>query len=374
MRTGRRKIQAHAGIHMAYSLKQKIGVIIYDWLRYEKGLHSSAGVDGFHYPWVEICNRNESLESAPKGPGVLCLWKWTSDLHAPKVFSSLGLRLMKRAFQDWPIELRDSPAFGKTDIRISFIIGHRGKERLRHLLATLKSIAAQRNVSFECIVVEQSLAREIGSLLPSWVRYIHTPLPYPDMPYCRSWAFNVGARAAKGNVLVLHDNDMLVPQDYALEIMKRHADGFEVMNLKRFIFYLSTFYSERIFSSNAITFDEAPETIVQNLEAGGSVAISKKAYFEVGGFDESFVGWGGEDNEFWERAQTRTVWPFAYLPLLHLWHTPQQAKIEQNKTTAALLEERSRIPVKTRIEELSSRAFGDPLRLSMPDLSKAGCR
>jgi hypothetical protein len=42
--------------------------------------------------------------------------------------------------------------------------------------------------------------------------------------------------------------------------------------------------------------------------------------------DESFVGWGGEDNEFWERAQGLRVWPWTNLPLIHLWHDAQPGK------------------------------------------------
>jgi hypothetical protein len=336
---------------LRYTLKQKIGVLVFDWPKFEKKLRGPSTALP-HQKWVEICNRNESLERAPEGPGVLCLWKWTSDLHAPKVFPSLGLRLMKRAFQAWPIEMADSPEHSNQKADISFLIGHRGAERLPHLIATIKSIAAQRDISLECIVVEQSSSHEIESLLPSWVRYIHTPLPYPDIPYCRSWAFNVGARAAKGDVLVLHDNDMLVPQDYAAQIMRCHREGHEVMNLKRFIFYLSASHSERMRSSQRVLLDEAPETIVQNSEAGASVVVNRETYFEIGGFDEAFVGWGGEDNEFWERATTRKVWPYGYLPLVHLWHEPQAGKFDDTSTRKDLYWERSKEPVETRIRRL----------------------
>jgi hypothetical protein len=190
----------------------------------------------------------------------------------------------------------------------------------------LESIAAQRDVSFECVVVEQSNEPEVKTSLPGWVNYVHTPLPQPDMPYNRSWAFNVGAELARGGLLILHDNDMLLPQDYAAQLAARQGEGYEVINIKRFIFYLSKEHSERIMASGVLSLDRPPETIVQNLEAGGSFAITREAYFAVGGFDESFVGWGGEDNEFWERAQTRVVWPYGYMPIIHLWHEPQPEK------------------------------------------------
>lgn len=276
--------------------------------------------------WVYTCNRDERLVGDDRKLGARCDWQWTSDLHIAKVFPSFGRMLMKRALRRWPVHLEAQPSDQSGNVELSFIIGHRGEERLKHLLMTLQSIAAQRDVSVECIVVEQSFSPQVKDDLPLWVRYIHTPLPHANMPYCRAWAFNVGARLARGNALVLHDNDMLVPQDYASQLMARLQEGYEVANLKRFIFYLNESHSAKIFSGEASIADHPPETVVQNLEAGGSIAITRDAYFSIGGFDESFVGWGGEDNEFWERAQTRRVWPYCYLPIIHLWHSAQSGK------------------------------------------------
>ncbi len=73
---------------------------------------------------------------------------------------------------------------------------------------------------------------------------------------------------------------------------------------------------------------------MQNAEAGGSIALSRDAFHAIGGYDESFVGWGGEDNEFWERAQTRRVWPYGYLPFVHLWHAPQPEKLQPSRRGA----------------------------------------
>lgn len=315
-------------------LKQKLGVVIYDLLPFQWGMRPALRVRSVESPWVRICNRNEQLIANSDGQGVACDWQWTSDLHIAKVFPALGLRLMKRALADWPVTLQSEPEMQTASPDVSFIIGHRGRARLPHLLLTLRSIAAQRQVACECIVVEQSVKPEIQSALPAWVRYMHTPLPQPDMPYCRSWTFNVGAKVALGNLLVLHDNDMLVPNQYAAELLARYKEGYEVINLKRFIFYLNDAHSLRMFSANALLTDQAPEVVVQNLEAGGSIAIARDAYFAIGGFDESFVGWGGEDNEFWERATTRRLWPYGYLPIVHLWHPAQKEKTQSEQALA----------------------------------------
>ena len=195
-------------------------------------------------------------------------------------------------------------------------------------------------------------------MLPSWVSYIHTPLPYADMPYSRAWAFNAGAHAARAEALVLHDNDMLVPMDYGKEVIARLEDGYEVINLKRFIFYLTEAHSAAVLSGDEALSTRPPETVVQNLEAGGSLAIAREAYFAIGGLDEAFVGWGGEDNEFWERAQTRRVWPYSYMPIVHLWHPAQPQKAEANNPNQQRYQERSLSPVETRIRELTMSNFG----------------
>lgn len=346
---------------MNFSFKQKLGAIVYDLPRFLWAMRPPS-----RHAWVLMRNRNERLSSVPgrRSPcGVACDWQWTSDLHLPKLFPQLGLRLMKRALRDWPIESRGEPERpeGKCSPALSFVIGHRGMERLPHLLCTLRSIAAQRGVSFECVVVEQSIRPEIRDQLPGWVRYVHTPLPYSEMPYSRAWAFNVGARAARAEALVLHDNDMLVPRDYAKEVIARLEDGYEVMNLKRFIFYLSETHSAGVLSGKEPVVQQPPQVVVQNLEAGGSVVITREAFFAIGGFDEAFCGWGGEDNEFWERAQARLCWPYGYLPLVHLWHTPQTEKHSDARATGKLYQERSAIPAAERIAELAMREFGNPM-------------
>lgn len=333
---------------------RNFALLVLAFPRYEWWLHRS---------WIRICNRNEQLILASQQNAVVCNWQWTSELHVTQVYPTLGTRLMRRALADWPVAFADAPVACSGPIQVSFVIGHRGIARIALLLNTLATIAAQRGVLCECIVVEQSAVPEIRNNLPGWVRYVHTVPPTADMPYCRSWALNVGARFARGNLLVLHDNDMLVPEAYAAELWARYQEGYKVINLKRFVFYLSEQHSRRVITSKAALTDEPVSTVVQNLEAGGSIAIEREAFFSIGGFDESFVGWGGEDNEFWERAHTHKVWPYSYLPIVHLWHPAQPEKTKLNRVTARNFEKLSSIPPNKRIAELLQRKFGDIYRM-----------
>ncbi|HRW64689.1 MAG TPA: galactosyltransferase-related protein [Candidatus Competibacter sp.] len=340
-------------MNVFYTGKALLGVLLKDWRYYRRALNAQGRA------YLTLCNRTERLETAPDGNGYRCDWRYTSDLHAPKHLPSLGLKLLCRALADHPIQRLPEPRATSASPDISFIIGHRGGERLPHLLTTLESIAGQEGASVECLVVEQDQQAHLFGYLPAWVRYLYTPPPTPDLPYCRAWAFNIGVRHARGSVLVLHDNDMLVPTDYAARILQHIRQGYEALNLKRFVFYLSEAHSRGVFAGTAELMKRVPETIVQNLEAGGSIAITREGYERIGGFDEAFVGWGGEDNEFWERAHTLKVWPYGYLSLVHLWHPSQPGKYQPDNPTLRRHRELSEIPANERIARLRTLVQGE---------------
>jgi hypothetical protein len=410
---------------MSFTRRQQLGTLLYDWPRFLWCLRPRLLCRG-EAPWLRLRNRHEGLIIQPGGVGVKCDWEYTHNLHLCNVFPITGCWLLQRALRDWPLRLLDAPDpvtadkvcwnasrapdgitrpqdDGTTGARddgqgrsgdrhdpprrtrlphsdlsptalrpptsaspqVSFLIGHRGEERLPLLLLTLRSIAAQEGTTFECIVIEQDSEPRVRDRLPGWVRYLHTPPPDPGMPYCRSWAFNVAARAARGEVLIGHDNDMLVPVGYARSVVDLVASGCDVIQPKRFVFYLDESSSEATCRGGLVPDDCRCEQVIQNLEGGGSLAIRRDAYLAIGGFDEQFVGWGGEDNEFWDRCLTLAVHPYGYLPVLHLWHAPQPGKRGRDGNGAQTWEltaARRAIPADARIRELVGRSFGDSSR------------
>jgi hypothetical protein len=338
---------------MAYA-RNLAGVLLKDWLRFERALSAQDN------SYLSLCNRGDRLDRSADGEGFRCDWQWTSELHAPKYLPGLGRRLMQRALKEHPIvRSKSAPENCVASPEISFVIGHRGTSRLPHLLATLESIAGQRGAAIECIVVEQECEAQLTGRLPAWVRHVHTPPPHTSMPYCRAWAFNVAAKHARSPVLVLHDNDLLVTTDYAANVLRRVQEGCEVVNLKRFLFYLDGQHSREVIEANAGLTKHPPIAIMQNTQGGGSLAITQDAYQRIGGLDESFVGWGGEDNEFWERAQSLRVWTHGYLPLVHLWHAAQAGKHDEDNETKSLYLARSRVAPAERITQLRSLRRGE---------------
>lgn len=333
-----------------------------DWLRYRRALQPGATAGNGDPLWVHLCNRRERLQVNHSGPGVHCDWRWTSDLHACGVMKSWGRELADRAFECWPIEFAEQPALrGGESPEVSFIIAHGGNERVEHLGWTVRSILAQRGVAIECVVVEQNAVAFAEQRLPASVRVLHRPLPEGLGGWRKSWAFNQGARAARGKALVFHDGDIVCPADYARRVC-RALEGRAVASVQRFLFNLDRATTEGLFRKEDWPSPFCPERVRQNWE-GGTIAIRRDAFFELGGYDEAFVGWGGEDNEFFDRCTAVGHDRFGDVPFVHLWHRPQQDKDHsKNVNINTVLSARLQIPVKERIEELKRRRFGDTCR------------
>lgn len=329
-----------------YSVRQKAGALLFDAPRLLWTLRGTGC-------WMRYGNRGDRLRFDPEGRGVACEWEFTRSLHLCDVFPAFGGKLLVAALRDCPIRLLEAPPPSASDAapEVSFIIGHRGWERLPQLLLVLKSIAAQQGIRTECLVVEQDVSPQIRDHLPEWVRYVRDPIGDPETPYSRSRAFNAGAAAARGRVLILHDNDLLVPERYAECAWKFIGEGHEIVNLKRFIFYLS----------EGIPAGQSPlagkiEFVLENATGGGSLAVTRETFEALGRMDESFEGWGGEDVEFWQRARTRRVWNYGFLPLVHLGHPAQPGKTPEKRTPGMeRLKQLSEIPPERRIETLRQR-------------------
>lgn len=306
-------------------------VIVGAWMRDVPGLwqRTRSGDD-----WVTVVNRlgNHSVHENPLS--VRCLENHTSSLHVAEVLPWTGGRLLKAAEREWSFEWSDrSLACHRAEL--SVIIPIRGTERLSLLKATIASLASMKTPT-EIIVVEQDQESKIGDLPPG-VRHIHAPHPNDDPRWHKCFAYNRGAEQAKGDILICHDGDIIVPTEYDASI-KRHLcdDGQDVFYPGRFLFYLSEETTNNALTREA--FDRIgvapPETVKQNW-TGGTFAIRRDAFEAVGGFDESFTGWTGEDREFYDRCQVLNGMFHSYVPFLHLWHAPQAGRVDKESLQKA---------------------------------------
>lgn len=345
----------------ARRVKAVAGVLVKDLLRYHGALGGGPYANS-DPPWVRLGNRNERLEANPAGPGVRCDWRWTSRLHACDVLPVLGRRLQHRVFRDHPVRFAERPE-GQAGPKITFLFAHRGRDRLAQLNQVLRSAFAQRGVRVECVVVDLS-PEPLAAELPENVAYVHVKTSGMTPGWYKAWAYNIGARRATGDVLVFHDGDLCMPCDYGQQLARWLVDDdWEVASLQRFLFYSSEAASEEVLRTGALS-QAAPECVLQNWK-GGTIALRRECFSAIGGFDEGFVDWGGEDDEFFDRCRTLKHLRFGYLPFLHLWHRQQPDRhSSDNLNETHVLPRRLAISAATRTEELVSRASGE---MSGPD-------
>jgi hypothetical protein len=274
--------------------------------------------------WLRLCNRTEKISRNPNGGGWKCEFEWSQILHVTHVFPAIGNLLMRRAFNDWPINLQ--PGLGGEGMpEVSFILPFRGRKRLPQLLTVLQSIAGQEGIALEAIVVEQDQESQIRADLPAWVKHIHLPHPQGDLHWRKCWAFNVGAQMARGRILICHDADIVCPSRYALEAARILDQGYESAYLQRFKFFLSRADSETVCGQVSIG-SIRPDSVQHNW-VGGTLAIKREQYEKIGGFDERFLDWTGEDVEFFDRCRAMNNYEYGFIPFIHLWHEVQPSSV-----------------------------------------------
>lgn len=334
-------------------LRDLPGVLMLDLPRYRRALaHSGDGFRSDPRGWISLRNRMEHLVSTPNLPGVRCDWIWGSDLHAPSVLPQLGRLVMTRAFKEWPIRFANEPRVVAKRPLISFVFAHSGETRLPQLRRTIFSLFAQVDVSCEIVVVDQSPISQRGAM-PLPITYRHLPRDSGNTEFHKTWAYNEGARLAKGSILVFHDGDVCAPTEYAAELVSAlHDMDFAAASLQRFLFYLDPEDSKRVDVAEVLENGIKPTKVFQNWK-GGSIAIRRDAFAAIGGFDEEFVGWGGEDAEFYDRCLAVGHCRSGYIPFVHLWHPPQPSKSGlQREENVAFFRSKMEIPRETRIQAL----------------------
>lgn len=138
------------------------------------------------------------------------------------------------------------------------------KDRLHHLQQTLPEMVSQ---SFsEVIVVDYGCTQGTAE----WVRAnhpsVHVVTVSDDPIFCISRARNLGAEKSRSKFLLFADADIRIRGDLGDWIVK---------NARPECYY------------------NAPPPMHSNVL--GTLVCAKKSFAEIGGFDEAYRGWGGED-------------------------------------------------------------------------------
>jgi FkbM family methyltransferase len=237
---------------------------------------------------------------------------------------------------------------------LSVIIPYTFGDTLRetNLANLLNSINAQSLPNFELIIVEElvdSTTEEKAPYHPKINKYITLK---DHRKFNKSWCINVGVRNCKyDNILVL-DADMLFGKDYFSKVMdfsKLYPKFFNGFN------YISLMPGRDNPVCRILPFNN--QTII-----GGSWFTNKNFFFdELGGFNEDYFGYGGEDNDTGERVKYLLKkipeLPYPIIHQYHDWHIPTGANPLNPNRMAYLLEARKN-PANV-IAKLKSKKLGN---------------
>jgi predicted glycosyltransferase involved in capsule biosynthesis len=170
---------------------------------------------------------------------------------------------------------------------------------------------------FEVIIVEQKSPGKSG---PVWHNFDEKPylkhivLPMQEKGFNKSWCMNVAAKKASCEILMFLDVDMVFDKTYFDKIMRHKS-------CKRYFTcwqYIVSMPGKDMPVAKIITKDI--------LTAGGAFCVERGFFWDAGGMNENYFGYGGEDNDLWVRVNRllgdRTKHNVDFLPyaLGHHYH------------------------------------------------------
>ncbi len=162
--------------------------------------------------------------------------------------------------------MNDSPSVSTEPALISIITSCKG--RLHHLKQTLPRMLQQAHA--EVIVVDYGCPDGTASWLNAAHPEVRVVRVDDDPGFNASRARNKGAEQARGEILFFVDADIILLSDLGAWIKEKA----EASN-----YYLAW-----------------PN--ISNVE--GTAIIYKSDFFKVGGYDEAYTGWGGEDRDLYQ--------------------------------------------------------------------------
>lgn len=215
-------------------------------------------------------------------------------------------------------------------MNLSLIVAYRNRpEQLQSLLNWFPEAVKRSGGNLELIIVESSLAPSLDrTALPTPIHYQHLE---ESGPFNKSRLLNIGFALATGEFVTSFDVD-LFPHNLSFETHLRLARQSEILLVAgyRLITSFRSFSVEqlsRVQATAKIARENLHEGFLQdqllNKHRFGVVPFFKREIINsIGGWDEHYVGWGGEDQDIIHRylANDRFLLTSPDCLYLHLEH------------------------------------------------------
>lgn len=267
----------------------------------------------------------------------------------------------------------------KTSLHFSIIIPWKSGDPVREksLLNMLNCLVVQDTpaskecIIYEVIVVEQVTAENKGkweAKTKNIVSELITDFKYiqliNDNKFNKSWCMNIGARAAKYPHLLFMDADSLFGKDFFITI-KHQLRATPTPSNK--IMFCWNYIICLIGKDNPVGRHIRPD---MTCAMGGIWYCEKDFYFnKLGGMNENYFGYGGEDNDVYERAcfvLNKTSISYMPYPLAHQYH--DWVKPDENCTKYLDITKSRTSTVIERLKEVNHGNKTAPTLIQLEDL------
>jgi hypothetical protein len=183
--------------------------------------------------------------------------------------------------------------------KISCVIPFRLAERSDAIKMSLQNIKAQKFPQIEIIMVEQD---DQTRYQPPEFQSIVYILARANQPFTKALAMNVGVSQTTASRLILHDADILVPDDY-IQFIYNLLNSYEGAHVGKNVLYLINDATTQLINTGKLAAGMNLNRSVGYFE-GGSLGCYFNSYLKIGGFCEEFMGYGNEDTEFFDRLKS----------------------------------------------------------------------
>lgn len=203
---------------------------------------------------------------------------------------------------------------------VSVVTPIRDIGRSESIITILQAIKAQRYPDIEIILVEQDDSPKFDLSRIKPIQYYFVGNRRKGQDFNKSRAFNTAVLKTTNDKIILHDADILVQCDYVRKVT-RILDEYESCHIGKRVLYLDPPSTSSISQTKRLDRSYRCERAIGYFE-GGSIAFRKKVYFNIGGFNEEYEGYGVEDCDFFERLKdSSNFYDNRFIDMFHLWHS-----------------------------------------------------
>jgi len=161
---------------------------------------------------------------------------------------------------------------------LSFVVGCKG--RLAHLKQTLPALVAQKNA--EIIVVDYDCPDQTAAWVEASYPSVRVVREYDQPHFCLARCRNVGLAAAKNEWVCFIDADILIGDDFADRLFPHLVSG----------------------TYGRFSTDKDSPFLMDQYNLFGTIIVERSVAKQIGGYDEAFKSWGGEDLDFYARLKS----------------------------------------------------------------------